>query len=135
MSAINFRNALGVHEQALNLRSHRAEVLANNLANADTPGFKARDVDFRAVLEQASSGARSSGPQRTDSRHMSGFGNGADGALMFRIPSQPSIDGNSVEEHAEMARYADNASRFEASLYFLNSKFSGLKSAIRGEAQ
>jgi flagellar basal-body rod protein FlgB len=135
MSAINFRNALGVHEQSLQLRACRAELLANNLANADTPGFKARDIDFTAALEQATGAGRSGGPLRTDDRHLAGFGNGADGSLMFRIPSQPAIDGNSVEEHAEMARYADNASRFEASLYFLNSKFSGLKSAIRGEVQ
>jgi flagellar basal-body rod protein FlgB len=134
MSAINFRNALGVHEQSLQLRARRAELLANNLANADTPGFKARDIDFNAALEQAM-GSRRDGPLRTDSRHLAGLGSGADGSLMFRIPSQPSIDGNSVEEHAEMARFAENTSRFEASFYFLNSKFSGLKSAIRGEVQ
>jgi flagellar basal-body rod protein FlgB len=135
MSAINFRNALGIHEQALNLRASRAEVLANNLANADTPGFKARDIDFAAVLEQATAGNGGSGPRRTDTRHIGGLDNRAEGALLFRVPSQPSIDGNSVEEHAEMARYAKNATDFEASLYFLNSKFSGLKSAIRGEVQ
>ena len=134
MSAINFRNALGIHEDALNLRGRRAEVLANNLVNADTPGFKARDVDFAAMLDKAAGNA-GNGARRTDSRHIGSLDGAADGGLMFRVSSQPSIDGNSVDEHQEMARYAKNATDFEASLYFLNSKFSGLKAAIRGEVQ
>lgn len=132
--AISFNRALGIHEQALNLRSQRAELLANNLANADTPNFKARDVDFAAVLEKAS-GGRASGTElaRTDTRHFSSRGDAASGAPQYRIPNQPSIDGNTVEEHEEMARYAKNTVDFEASMYFLSSKFRGLQNAIRGE--
>ena len=132
MPAINFSNALGIHEPALYLRSRRAEVLSNNLANADTPNFKARDIDFNALLEQATAGQGGEQPVRTNKAHLS-LVDGANGDLLYRTPSQPSIDGNTVEEHAEMARFAKNGQDFEASLYFLNSKFRGLQSAIRGE--
>ena len=143
--AISFQNALGVHEQALYLRSQRAEVLGNNLANVDTPNFKARDVDFSSLLEQAkqqSSGKVStahalalsaSKPARTDARHMSFELADGESELLYTEPSQPSIDGNTVEEHQEMARFAKNSMDFEASLYFLNSKFKGLQTAINGQ--
>ena len=134
--AISFDNALGIHEQALYLRSRRAEVLANNLANADTPNFKARDVDFSSLLSQAGKalqqGNAASEPRRTNSRHL-GLDAAGDGQLLYRVPNQPAVDGNTVEEHAEMARFAKNGQDFEASLYFLNSKFRGLQTAIRGE--
>lgn len=138
--AISFNSALGIHEQALYLREQRSTVLANNLANADTPNFKARDVDFTGVLERASAAlaARPGGnagadqPRRTDARHLSLDDNGSSD-LMYRTPSQPAIDGNTVEEHAEMSRFAKNGMDFEASMYFLSGKFRGLKSAIKGE--
>lgn len=143
--AISFQSALGIHEQALYLRAHRAEVLGNNLANVDTPNFKARDVDFSSLLEQAkqqlngrASAARAfeleaSQPARTDSRHMSFAAADGEGDLLYTQPMQPSIDGNTVEEHQEMARFAKNTMDFEASLYFLNSKFKGLQTAINGQ--
>ncbi len=143
--AISFQNALGVHEQALYLRSRRAEVLGNNLANVDTPNFKARDVDFSSLLDQAKQQAQgsvsstramelsASNPALTDARHMSFTFNNDDGDLLYIEPSQPSIDGNTVEEHQEMARFAKNSMDFEASLYFLNSKFKGLQTAITGQ--
>ena len=139
--AISFENALGVHEQALYLRSHRAEVLGNNLANVDTPNFKARDVDFSSLLEQAKqrqnkgsvADVQASKPLRTDERHMTLGFNGSENELLYTQPTQPSIDGNTVEEHQEMARFAKNGMDFEASLYFLNSKFKGLQAAINGQ--
>ena len=134
MSAINFSNALGIHEAALYGRSRRAEVLSNNLANADTPNFKARDIDFSALLEQVKAGPSSEQPLRTSSRHLSLDSGDANADLLYRTPSQPSIDGNTVEEHAEMARFAKNGQDFEASLYFLNSKFRGLQLALTGQA-
>lgn len=139
--SISFEKALGLHEQALNFRSQRAEVLGNNLANADTPGYKARDLDFSAVLaEQAAKG--SSGATRhyqletTNSRHIAaeGFDMGmGDAALKYRIPSQPSVDQNTVDAQVEQANYAENAMNFQASFTLLNSKFKGLMSAIKGE--
>ncbi|HEY3698075.1 MAG TPA: flagellar basal body rod protein FlgB [Spongiibacteraceae bacterium] len=141
--AISFKSALGIHEQALYLRSQRAEVLGNNLANVDTPNFKARDVDFSSLLDQAKQQTESSTaqatqfsastPLRTNSRHMSFESASGDSDLLYTEPSQPSIDGNTVEEHQEMARFAKNSMDFEASLYFLNSKFKGLQTAIAGQ--
>lgn len=144
--AISFQRALGIHEQALYLRSQRAEVLGNNLANVDTPNFKARDVDFSALLEQAKQqqsnskvstthalALDASKPVRTDERHMSFAMDGGDSDLLYIQPTQPSIDGSTVEEHQEMARFAKNGMDFEASLYFLNSKFKGLQNAISGQ--
>ena len=131
--AINFDSALGIHEDALKFRARRAEVLANNIANADTPNYKAQDVDFRTVLEGTATGSSLS-LQRTDGGHQSEFlSPDAAADLMFRIPNQPSVDGNTVETQEEMARYTDNAIRYQASFQFLNSKFQGLTRAIKGE--
>jgi flagellar basal-body rod protein FlgB len=135
MTVIGFRDALGIHESAMNLRARRAEVLANNLVNADTPGFKARDIDFQTLLQQAQGATGTVALRRTSDRHLGGLALAGDSELLYRVPNQPSLDGNTVEEHAEMARYIDNAQAFEASLHFLSSKFRGLQSAIRGEAQ
>lgn len=131
--AINFDSALGVHDDALLLRARRAEVLANNIANADTPGFKARDFDFASILrgEQDSMVMEL---ETTDFGHSSEFIEpGFAAELMFRNPHQPSVDGNTVEVQEEMARYTDNAIRFQSSFTFLNSKFTGLMGAIKGE--
>ena len=135
--AISFDSALGIHDDALLLRARRAEVLANNIANADTPGFQARDMDFESILR----GETESGldePQvelvLTQPGHSDGFLESDFAAeLMYRIPYQPSVDGNSVEVQEEMARYTDNAIRFQSSFTFLNSKFTGLMGAIKGE--
>ena len=131
--AITFDSALGIHDDALLLRARRAEVLANNIANADTPGFKARDIDFASILrgEQDAMGMEM---ETTSSGHSSEFIEPDFAAeLMFRNPHQPSVDGNTVEVQEEMARYTDNAIRFQSSFTFLNSKFTGLMGAIKGE--
>lgn len=133
--SISFDKALGIHEQALNFRAQRAEVLANNIANADTPNFKARDLDFSAVLaeqsQQRDSGMRM---QRTHEQHFALEGvEVADPALRFRGAMHASLDQNSVDMQQEQARYAENAVQFQASFTFLNSKFKGLMGALRGE--
>jgi flagellar basal-body rod protein FlgB len=128
--SISFSNALGIHERALNIRSQRAEVLANNLANADTPGFKARDIDFKAALNEAS---RSQTPlQTTQAGHLQGSDAMAQ-ELLYRTPMQPSLDGNTVDSQMELSAYMRNAMDFQASFQFLNSKFQGLSAAIKGE--
>ncbi len=134
---INFDKALGIHEKALNFRAQRAEVLANNIANADTPNFKARDLDFASVLAAQGGKGGASTPvalARTDSLHISAEGLSlADPGLLYRTPSHPSIDQNTVDMQVEQAKYAENAVNFQASFTFLNSKFKGLVSALRGE--
>lgn len=123
--------ALGIHPQALTLRARRAEILAQNLANADTPHYRARDVDFRDMLAGAGGDARL---QATRPGH---FGDGVPGSsdadLMYRVPTQSSLDQNTVDVAAERARFVDNSLRYQASLRFLDGKFAGIKTALRGE--
>ncbi|SDS79936.1 flagellar basal body rod protein FlgB [Pseudomonas fuscovaginae UPB0736] len=134
--SISFDKALGIHEQALSFRAQRAEVLANNIANADTPNYKARDMDFSSVLAEQSEKAKngSFALNTTNSRHIEaqGLSNG-DAGLQYRTPMQPSIDQNTVDAQIEQSNYAQNAVDFQASFTLLNSKFKGLVSALRGE--
>lgn len=130
MSALGFKNSLGIHPQTLQLRAARAEVLANNLANSDTPHYKARDFDFNKVLEGESK--RSLGMDVTNKGHLAGTIK-TDEDLLFRNPYQPSIDGNTVDSQMEQSFYTDNALRYNASFQFLNGKFTGLKGAIKGQ--
>ena len=129
--AINFDKVLGIHDQALSLREKRSEVLASNLANADTPNYKARDMDFKSVLNQAMPSNVSL--ERTNNRHIAPADSLLGSKMMFRNPNQASLDGNTVEAQVEEAKYAENAIQYQASLRFINGKFSGLISAIRGE--
>lgn len=129
--SISFSNALGIHESALNMRSQRAEVLANNLANADTPGYKARDFDFKAALNQAT--GEQLPMQATRDNHLQGNGGNPAQELLYRTPMQPSLDGNTVDSQMELSAYMRNAMDFQSSFQFLNSKFKGLTAAIKGE--
>lgn len=132
--AINLDNYFGIHEQALKLRSQRAEVLANNLANADTPGFKARDLDFQSVLQQAA-GQSKGMMRRTDEQHFSTELSGDGSArMMYRNSTQPDTgDGNTVDTDGEKMRYAQNAFEYNMSLDFLTSKIKGMTKALKGE--
>lgn len=134
--SISFSNALGIHEQALELRVNRAEVLASNLANADTPGFKARDIDFKAILgnEMAShGGAKTLQMSTTDGQHLPHASAAGANELLYRTPSQPSVDGNTVDTQEEMAEFMKNTLQYQSSFQFLNGKFKSLTNAIRGE--
>ncbi|MGR8932397.1 MAG: flagellar basal body rod protein FlgB [Gammaproteobacteria bacterium] len=129
--AINFNNALGIHPQALILREKRSEILAANLANADTPDYKARDLDFKSVLSQTMESK--AGLERTREGHLPGLHTQLGADLLYRNPQQPSLDGNTVEAHIEQAKYAENALQYQASLQFIKDNFGGLMTAIRGE--
>ncbi|GGK72553.1 flagellar basal body rod protein FlgB [Amphritea balenae] len=132
--AISFDKALGIHEQAVGLRIQRAEILANNIANSDTPNYKARDLDFESILQGVQGDHKPLSMARTDAGHNSGLVNPDFAAeMMYRIPDQPSVDGNTVNLQEEMARYTENAVDYQASFQFLNKKFKGLTSAIKGE--
>jgi flagellar basal-body rod protein FlgB len=127
--AINLDKALGIHPHVLSLRSRRAEVLAANLANADTPHYLARDMDFKAMLGQAQEGLAL---RTTHVAHLPGGGGNA-GELLYRIPQQPAVDGNTVDAPLEKARFMENALRYQAGLQFLDGRIQGLLAAIRGE--
>ena len=136
--ALDLDTYLGVHAKALGLREKRTELLARNLANADTPGFKAQDLDFRAALAGAE-GQTSTGTMRaTQPGHVGATqGTLAPGSteafLKYRTPLAPSLDGNTVDAQLEQAAFADNAVRYQATLSFLTSKFRSLMTAITGE--
>lgn len=131
---MNIDKYLGVHAQALPLRSQRSETLAANLANADTPGYRARDVDFKSALA-AAGGANA--PVRLAATRPGHIGAGANGAnapeLKYRTPLAPSLDGNTVDVQLEQAAFAENAVRYQATLTFLSSKLRGLMTAITGQ--
>ena len=123
-------NYFGVHGQALELRSKRLELLASNIANAATPGYKARDLDFAAQLKQAESGAALAA---TSAGHIE-MGSAANaGGALYRIPNQSSLDGNTVELSTEQTRFGENAVQYQTTLAFLNGRISTLTRALKGE--
>lgn len=131
--SISFESALGIHETALRLRGQRAGVLANNIANIDTPNFKARDLDFKTILNQADTENRLA-TQTPNEHHISTETvDDQNNELLYRTPQQASIDGNTVEDQIEHAEYMKNALAFQASFEFVSDEFKGLKSAIRGD--
>ena len=125
-------DAFSIHEQALLLRTRRAEVLAANIANADTPGYQARDFDFRAVLRrEMPQGDRM---QTTSARHIQPDAGPVSATEMYyRIPTQPSVDGNTVDTQLEHTAYAANAMEYQASLRFLGGDIKKLMLAIKGQ--
>lgn len=121
------------HVRAISLRGARSEVLAANIANADTPHYKARDFDFRSAY-QGKLKAADLALARTSERHLPATGaRGPSPELQWRNPVQPSIDGNTVELDAEVGRYSDNALRYQAALQFTSLKIRGLMGAIQGQ--
>ena len=105
---ISFQQALGVHPQAVKLRLERTELLTANLANVDTPNFKAKDIDFARA-------------------------NNAAVDVQYRVPMQPSEDGNTVELNSEQARFSQNSMDYQSSLTFLNLQISGIREGIEGK--
>ncbi len=130
--SISFDKALGIHAEALQVRSQRLEVLASNLANADTPNYKARDIDFRAALGAAEQGGALK-LLRTQNGHLPVNGSGGALQTQYRVPTQPSLDGNTVDPQLEHAAFSQNAVQYQASLDFLNARFRGLRTALKGE--
>lgn len=119
------------HEQAVMFRAQRNEVLSSNIANADTPNYKARDIDFKSVLK----GAQGAPLQmsKTSEMHRDAWStNKLGAAVQYRIPTQPTLDGNTVETDVEQAEFAENAVMYRASLAFLNGEINGLRYALRG---
>ncbi|MBT6277862.1 MAG: flagellar basal body rod protein FlgB [Chromatiales bacterium] len=128
---ITLDDALGIHAQALPVRSHRAGVIAANLANVDTPGYQARDIDFRKALQEAEQGVH----MRATHELHAGRGAGsayAGGELLYRRPLQPAVDGNTVIAHVEKAEFMKNSMLYTASLTFLGSRVNQLITALRG---
>lgn len=132
MSAID--RAFSIHDDALMLRSRRSSILAANIANADTPDYKARDMDFTAMMQKAASkqGVATTLVQ-THQRHFPLQADQLNAEVKYRNPLHASLDGNTVDMHVEQARFSENALQYQTSLTFLNSKIRGLMLAIRGQ--
>ena len=124
-----FENPFGIHEQAIAVRNKRMELIAANIANADTPHFKARDLDFKKILAASDPAPMAA----TNARH---FGTGETenpNGLVYRVPYNSSVDGNTVEIAVEQAQYGQAAADYQATLQFLENRISGIRKSLRGE--
>jgi len=130
-------NHVNFYQDALTLRTQRQELLASNIANADTPHFKAKDMDFKEAMRSAQGRNEMAEPlplQRTNAGHLAGFGYPlGDGAIKYRVEYQGAVDGNTVNMDVERAAFTENAVNAEALITFINRRFSGLESAIKGQ--
>ena len=124
-----FSNAFGIHEKALQVRSQRMEVLARNIANADTPNFKAEDLDFKAMLKEL----KTEYVTATHEKHFMGIKEAPDNGMRFRVPFNSSFDGNTVEINVEQAQYGKAASDYQATLQFLENRIGSIRKALKGE--
>jgi flagellar basal-body rod protein FlgB len=132
---MNFERAFSIHDDALIMRSKRANVLASNIANADTPNYKARDIDFQSMLKQANDQqTKRLDMVRTNSDHIN-LNSGAyfNTPLKYRNPLHASLDGNTVDSHVEQSKFSQNALQYQASFTFLNSSVKGIIKALKGE--
>lgn len=126
---------LNFHHQALSLRAARQELLSGNVANADTPNFKAKDIDFASVLHEKLSlttnlnkvSLNTTSPMHINSAAQGAFGDN----ILYRVPLQPSADGNTVDMDMERTRFADNAIKYDASITFLNTEFRNISLAMQ----
>jgi flagellar basal-body rod protein FlgB len=128
---------LRTQQTTLGLRAHRQEILASNIANADTPNFKARDVDFQSALKNALGGAGSTAGAlplaQTNAGHLAAAaGNPADSTLLYRTETQSSVDGNTVNMDTERSQFAQNTLQYEASVTFVNGMLRTMQTAIQG---
>lgn len=133
---------LATHANSLQLRARRTQILATNIANADTPKYKAKDLAFAEVLRDAGTASgkrmrrtgRSAALRTTNSRHINHSTDSMSTAkLMYRQPQAASLDGNTVDKDLEQARFAENTVRYQASLEFINSRVTGLIRTLRSE--
>ena len=123
------------HQTALNVRAYRQQVIASNIANADTPNFKARDVDFRAALAGALGGKTGDIAMKTTSRrHIAGAAGGTfDANLKYRNEEQGAVDGNTVNMDVERAAFAENSVQYQASVTFINGLLTSMQRAVQGQ--
>jgi flagellar basal-body rod protein FlgB len=131
-------DALAFHQKALNVTAYRQQILASNIANADTPRFKARDIDFKSVLQGAlrgTGGGTGSLPlARTVPAHLQPAGSGLFGTVLkYRQEQQSSVDGNTVNLDTERSQFAENAVHYEANLTFINQYLRAQREAITGQ--
>lgn len=129
--AISLDKLMGFHHKAMQVRTDKMEVISGNLANANTPGYKARDIDFKKAMASAQY-QRDHNLSRTHEKHFEGRMQ-TQGEIDFRIPNQPDTgDGNTVEVQTERNLFLENGMRYQAGIQFLNGKIKGMKKALAG---
>ena len=122
-------NAFGIHEQALQVRQTRLETIGRNIANADTPQYKARDIKFSKVLQEIENNSL----KTTSQAHLAIADGNPNPGMMYRIPFNNSFDGNTVELNIEQAQFGQAAGEYQATLNILENRVNGLKRALRGD--
>lgn len=130
---LNIAQNFSVLSKALDLRTQRHQVLASNIANADTPNFKARDIDFKSAMQNALASRADVGALSmavTSSAHQQGNGMSGSGTLQYRTETQSAVDGNTVDMDVERAQITDNALQYQILTQMISSKFQGLRSAM-----
>ena len=123
-------NLFGIHAAALQVQSRRLELIASNIANADTPGYAARDIDFAQAMAQAASSETAA--VTTNAAHI-GVADAASAPAVHRVATQPSLDGNTVDVQTEQAQFADAALHYQASMSFIDARLKSLMTAITGQ--
>jgi flagellar basal-body rod protein FlgB len=128
---INFNNAFGIHDDALLLAERRTQLLAENIVNADTPGYKARDIDFDAVMQRTQKDSVTL--RTTNNSHIKLSQQAYANDVQYRVVEQSAADGNTVDTQKEKAAFSENSMRYELSMNILTRKIKGLKAAFKGE--
>ena len=128
-------DSLDLHGQALTLRSERQRLIASNIANADTPGYVAREMNFAQALKEATgAGQPAAWLAASQPGHIAtGASGGTYSTLAYATPSQTNLDRNTVDMDRERAAFADNAVRYEATLRFINGEGKTMLAAIQGQ--
>ena len=134
------KNIFGIHEHALGARIKRAQLIANNIVNSETPGYQAKDLDFKAFLErslqsQDQKHTKTTHIRTTDPRHIKQeLNHSSFSDLKNRVNTHPALDGNTVDTHLEKSAFLENAMHLQASLRFINGRISGIINALKGES-
>lgn len=129
----NFSQDFTLLSKAMDLRTQRHQVLASNIANADTPNYKARDFDFQSAMEKAMAGQVAAGGltmAATSGKHLQGNSSGSAVNLQFRRETQSAVDGNTVDMDVERGQIADNAMQYQILTQLVSDRFRGWKSAL-----
>lgn len=131
--AISIDKVFGIHENAMHLQSRRAQLISQNLANSDTPGYKAKDIDFKTAMKSAANGTMQAPLKATQAGHIQPKGFFMGNEQLYRQPMQPSLDGNTVEPHVEMSEFTENSMRYLMTLRIMSGRINGMLTALRGE--
>ena len=135
---ISFEKAFSIHDDAMMMRAQRASILASNIANADTPGYKARDMDFKQTLQSiANRSGNNLKMAGTNQGHINTASQNTQASInqsiLYRNPLHASLDGNTVDSHVEQSKFSENALQYQTSFTFLNGRIQGLMKALKGE--